>query len=130
MDALRFYVIDIFSAPTTFDIGTVAPASSDDTRLRLENTNDTYQAEDVVVSVAGADAIQLWLSLDGDIFTPTIALGDIAAGASSDTFYLRRVTPGGTADGSCSAELTATPAGWTGAADPSTSDNVPITTED
>lgn len=130
MDTLRFYIVDTAAVVTTFDIGTVGPASSDDTRVRVQNTGDTYQAEDVIVSVAGPDAIQLWLSLDGDVFTPTVTLGDIAPGANSSTFWLRRVTPDGTAGGSYTADLIATPAGWTSAADTSTSDNVPITTED
>lgn len=130
MDTLRFYVVETASVMTAFDLGTVGPASSDDTRVRVQNTSDSYQAEDVTVSVAGTDAVQLWLSLDGDVFTPTVTLGDIAPGANSSTFWLRRVTPSSTAAGTCTAGLTATPAGWTSAADTSTSENTFITTED
>lgn len=129
MDALTFYAVESASTITDLDLATVAPASSDDTRLRVQNTSDTYQAEDVIVSVSGTDAIQIWLSTDGDSYSPGIALGDIPPGGSSLTFWLRRVTPS-TAAGDCSAVLTATPGGWTNAADSSVSDNIPITTED
>lgn len=128
MDYLRFYDIENNATiDTALDIGSVARSSSDDTQLRLENLSDQYQAEDVTVSITGADAVQLWLSADGDTFGPSLALGDIPPGGVSPTFWLRRVTHTGSPGGQRSAALRVQPVGWTSWTDDSTSGNVPIT---
>lgn len=128
MDSLRFYdVANTQTLTTALDIGTVAPASSDDTELRLQNLSDQYQAEDVTVTVTGDDAVQLWLSADGDVFGPAITVGDIPPGGVTPAFWLRRVTASTTPTGAQSAALSAQPVGWTTYTDTSTSDNVAIT---
>lgn len=130
MEALAFYDIATVSNPTTLDIGIGAPGSSDDTLLRVSNLSDLYQAEDVTVEVTGPDALQLWLSLDGDTFTTAITVGDIPPGGGSPTIWLRRVTSSTTSPGDYQAALTATPTGWTHPVDTTPSDNIPLDTED
>lgn len=128
MDSLRFYDVgNTATIDTTLAIGTVAPSSSDDTELRLQNTSDLYQAEDVTVTITGPDAVQLWLSADGDTFGPSINLGDIPPGGISPAFWLRRVTPSTSPVSTRTAALSAQPVGWTTYMDTSASDNVPIT---
>ena len=131
MESLVFY--DYLSADpiTSLTIGLVAPRSSDDTTLRIGNDSDTYQAEDVIVSVVdNGDGDQLWLSLDGDNFAASVLIGDIPPNSVSGPFWLRRVTPSTQADDTCTAELSALSAAWTYAADTGTSDNVPLATPD
>lgn len=128
MENLTFRDADAEDVDTVY-LGPVGPSSSDDTILRLANTNATFQAQDVTVIVSGADADQLWLSLDGDYFAASIDLGDIPPDSSSGPFWVRRVTPS-TATGDCAATLTATPASWKYTLDTSTSDNVPLSTPD
>lgn len=128
MESLTFYDISAGAVVTDQNLGQVAPSSSDDIMLRLANLSDLYQAKDVTVTVEGPDEVQLWLSLDGDTFTDTVQLGDIQPGASSATFWLRRVTPAD-ATGPCTADLSAAPTAWVSAADTSPSDNVPLETE-
>lgn len=127
METLLFFDQDANAGTTALSLGTVAPHSSDDTQLNVVNGSDLYQAQDVTVTVSGDDAIQLWLSLDGDTFTASINLGDIAPRSASPTFWLRRVTSDDT--GACTAALTATPAAWTDPIDTSTSTNIPLDTE-
>lgn len=102
---------------TALNLGPVAAGSSDDQALRLSNNSDTYQAQDVTVSVHGSDATQLWLSTGDDMFAPAIDVGDIAPGSTSAVFWLRRVTAA-SATGAAGATLTARPASWTIPADP------------
>jgi hypothetical protein len=83
MQSLTFYEYDTVTALSVLPIGQVAPASSDDTALRLYNTSDIYQAQAVTVTLTGDDAIQLWLSTDGDTFGPAISVGDIPPNALS-----------------------------------------------
>lgn len=129
MNSLTFYDVSTVSTPTTLTLDDAAPGSSDDTMLRVLNTSDLYQAEDVTVSLTGPDAIQLWLSTDGDTFTASIEVGDIAPGGTSATFWLRRVTPTTHSPGTCTAQLTATPTAWTSPVDTSGSTNIPLDTE-
>lgn len=130
MESLGFYDVEIATTTTTLDIGTVAPTSSDDSMLRVVNNSDLYQAEDVTVTVAGPDAIQLWLSNDGDNFSASIGVGDIPPGGLSGTFWLRRVTPANSALGARHAVVVATPNSWSNPVDTSTSGNVALSTED
>lgn len=125
MDPLIFYDVENAVILTTLALGSVAVSTSDDILLRVSNPNDIYQAEDVIVSVSGTEALQLWLSTDGDTFTATVEIGDIAPGGVSPTFWLRRVTPV-SATGSCTASLNAVPASWSYPVDTSTSDNVAL----
>jgi hypothetical protein len=87
MQSLTFYEYDTVTALSVLPIGQVAPASSDDTALRLYNTSDIYQAQAVTVTLTGDDAIQLWLSTDGDTFGPAISVGDIPPNALSPIAY-------------------------------------------
>jgi len=109
---LHFYSVQAVSViEDTYDLGTVAPSSSDDIMLRVANTSDTYQAKDVTVTTSGRDSVQLWLSTDGETFSNEISVGNVAPGGFSSTFWLRRVTPSdATADGQ--AFLNANPAAW------------------
>lgn len=130
MDALTFFDVVANAATTSVGIGTVAPGSSDDTQLRVFNTSDLYQAEDVTVSLTGPNAGQLYLSDDGQLFTPSITVGDIPPGAYSPPFWLRRVTSHLVANGSYTANVVATPAAWTNPSSTGTSVNVPLDTPD
>lgn len=130
METLGFYDVENAAIPTTLAIGTVAPSSSDDTMLRVINNSDLYQAEDVTVTISGPDAIELWLSTDGDTYSSSIDVGDIPPGGVSGTFWLRRVTASDSASGGHSGSLVATPAGWASPVDTSASVNIPLTTED
>lgn len=129
METLAFYDVATVSNPTTLSLGTAAPGSSDDILLRVSNLSDLYQAEDVTVEVAGTDSLQLWLSLDGDVFVTGIAVGDIPAGGSSQPFWLRRVTASDAAPGGYQAVLSATPTGWTHPVDTSASVNIALDTD-
>jgi hypothetical protein len=130
MQSLTFYEYDTVTALSVLPIGQVAPASSDDTALRLYNTSDIYQAQAVTVTLTGEDAIQLWLSTDGDTFGPAISVGDIPPNALSPIFWLRRVTASTEPVGACTAALTAIPTGWAYPVDNSSSMIVPLETED
>lgn len=67
MENLVFYNNDDHSNEIdTLAYGAVAPSSSDDTSLFVFNDSDSYQANDVIVTLDGHNADQLWLSLDGD----------------------------------------------------------------
>lgn len=110
---------------TAVDLGTVGLASSDDTRLRIYNPSDTYQADDVVVSSENAD--MLLLSLDGDTFGPTAELGDLPPQGISDTFVMRRITASTANYGVLvTARLSAEPGAWVPPIDTSPSDNIPL----
>ncbi len=109
---------------TTVDLGTVAPASSDDTRLRIGNPSPTYQADDVVVTSESTD--QLLLSVDGDTYAPAINLGDLPPSGISDPFYLRRITPSTAPPGGYTGTLRATPTAWLAPIDTSASNNIPL----
>lgn len=125
MDNLVFYDNDDHSTEIDdLDYGPVAPASSDDTSLFVFNDSDTYQANDVIVTLDGDDADQLWLSLDGEVFGTTVDVGDIPPNAGSAGFVLRRVTASTIATGACSAELIATPGSWSSPIDVSLSTNI------
>jgi len=130
METLAFYLVETISMVTALDLGTVAPQSSDDTQLRVLNLSDLYQAKDVSVSLTGTDAVQLWLSVDGDTFADSVALGDIPPGATSATFWLRRVTASTDGPGGYAAALAAVPAGWSSPTDTSTTPNIPLDTKD
>lgn len=127
MDALRFYVIDIAGSPEEYDIGTVGPMSSDDTRLRVHNDHDLFKAEEVLISVSGPDQLQLWLSTDALTWVSAVNVGDIPPGGASETFFLRRVTPVDSALGERSALLVAQADSWTEPVDTSASDNIAMT---
>jgi hypothetical protein len=130
MEILYFYDYETVAALGALDLGTVPLGSSADTLMRVFNGSELYQAEDVTVTVTGAEAIQLWLSSDGDSFTAQLALGDIPPGALSSTFWLRRVTASTDNAGSCSATLRAVPTAWTNPMDTSSSTNIALDTED
>lgn len=126
MNTLIFYTSDDYTARSVLDLGPVAPRSSDDLDMQIFNSSPSFQAEDVAVTVAGDDAGQLLLSLDGDSFFRTVTLGDIPPGAVSTVFTVRRVTPSDAAAGSNTAELSAAPAAWSSVADSGTSTNVSL----
>jgi hypothetical protein len=132
MDALIFYDVSGITTTTSLDLGTVAPATSDDTQLRVYNSSGFYQAQDVTVTITGPDATQLWLSLDGDVFGGTAEVGDIPPGGYSPIFWLRRINDSFSITGARTATLQATPASWSDPDDTAgTSDNIPLdTTED
>lgn len=128
MEALVFYTYETVQALTALPFGAVAPRSSDDTLMRVVNASETYQAEDVAVVLSGPDATQMWLSLDGDVFSAAINVGDIPPSSASIIFTLRRVTPGTAPDGACTADLAATPTSWSTPIDHSSSGNLPLDT--
>jgi hypothetical protein len=131
MDNLVFYDNDDHSTQIDdLDYGAVAPASSDDTSLFVFNDSDTYQANDVVVTLDGDDADQLWLSLDGEVFGTTVEVGDIPPNAGSAAFVLRRVTASTTSTGPCTAELIATPGSWSSPIDITLSTNIGLDVAD
>ena len=126
MEALMFYS-STMTELTDLNLGDAAPGSSADYALRIFNSSDLYQAEDVTVTVSGDDAIQLWLSVDDEVFSDTISVGDIAPGSASEIFWLRRVSASD--DGGVNnAILSAVPAAWTSPVDTTPSTNVPLET--
>lgn len=129
---LSFYdVAAAASAAFPLDLGSIAPASSDDTQLRVHNDSGAYQADDVIVTVTGGDdGLDLYLSLDGDTYTASVGLGDIPPGAYSPVFWMRRITDSFAADGTRLATLQATPADWSQPGASGTSDNIPLETGD
>lgn len=129
MESLAFSSSNDSITLTALDLGQAKDASSDDMILRVQNLSGSYQAEDVTVTVSGTDAIQLWLSTDGEVFGDTIDVGDIPPGSASGVFWLRRVSVLA-ASGAFTAQLSAIPASWSEPIDTSTSDNVPLITED
>lgn len=131
MDALSFYDVAAAAAITALDLGTVASASSDDTQLRVYNSSGAYQASDVVVSVTGSNATDLYLSVDGIVFTASAQVGDITPGGVSSIFWLRRVNDHFSTGGARTATLQATPGSWANpSADSGTSDIIPLDTSD
>lgn len=130
MESLSFYEVEKAAEITGLVLGTVAPSSSEDLMLKVVNDSDIYQASEVSVSVTGDDAVQLWLSADGDTFGPTLELGDISPGGNSDAFWLRRVTVSTEPAAGCTATLAAVPAAWKDPIDTNASDNIPLTVED
>lgn len=131
MDDLIFYDYATNEDILSLDLGNVAPRSSGDLAFRVFNPNTTYQAESVTVSVVDtADADQLWLSVDGDIFGTVVEIGSIAPSSTSSPFFMRRVTASTHANGSCSGQITAKPTAWLSASDSGTSENTPLYTPD
>lgn len=132
MDALIFYDVANTVTATTLNLGTVAPATSDDTQLRVYNSSGSYEAGDVTVSITGTDADDLYLSTDGISFTATAQVGDIPPGGFSPIFWMRRITDSFSFTGStCSATLQAIPASWTSPDDAvGTSEFIPLDTSD
>jgi hypothetical protein len=128
MDSLAFYDVRAVATVTTLDLGDVAPSSSDDLMLRVVNLSDIYVAKDVTVTTDNPDAVQIWLSTDGDNFSSSIELGNIPPGGSSYTFFLRRVTPSD-ATGIGDAILLAEPAAWAPSGEATASDNIPLETD-
>lgn len=129
MDALTFYSYDDYTRRISLPLGPAAPRSSDDLALQVHNDSDTYQADDVVVTVGGTDSDQLFVSLDGDTFSQSITVGDIPPGAGSLVFTLRRVTASTADEGPASATLIATPGSWTSVVDNSASTNIALDAE-
>lgn len=127
MEELKFYKPSAAAQITALALTPAAPSSSDDILLRIANTSDLYQAENVVVSCDGSqDGRDLWLSLDGADFSASIEVGDILPGGLSLAFTLRRVSPSDTGVGLKQCTLKATPAGWTNPIDTSSSDDIPL----
>jgi hypothetical protein len=130
MDVLSIYDVVAAELTTAIDIGTVAASTSDDTLLRVFNASDSYQAEDVTVSLTGANENQLYLSLDGDSYAASINVGDIPPGAYSPQFTLRRVTHYQVGAGTYTAVLVATATAWISPTSSGSSDNIPLDTSD
>lgn len=130
METLSFYSTEQPAALTELDLGVVGLGTSDDTRMQVYNSSDTYQAADVTVAASGDGADQLWFSLDGEVFTDRAELGDIAPLATSTIFTLRRVTPSDASTALVTSSLSATPTGWTLPVDTSSSDDMALPTED
>lgn len=105
--------------PEYFDWGDVARATSGDLTFRLHNMSSTLAANSVtlyaealtpgVPSVAG----MLLFSDDGTTFTSSLALGTIAAGATSGVLYVRRNTPSNAQVSVWSPRIVADVASWT-----------------
>lgn len=87
--------------------------SSGDYALRLKNRSASYIATAITLSLDGPSAVQYLISIDaGFSFAATADIGDLAPTAISDSIWLRRVTPSGTALGAHTCTLRATPASW------------------
>lgn len=112
MDALSFYDVAASGITTGLDLGTIGPASSDDTQLRIYNSSRSAQADNVVVSVDGANHNDIYLSIDGVQFADTAEVGDIAPGSYSSVFWMRRITDSFATNGTRTATLHATPGTW------------------
>ena len=93
------------TAVSSFDFGTVGQGSSADVALRVKNQSTAFTAIGVEVSFGGTGSQYLWLSTDGQRFTPSIQIGDLLPSALSDVFYLRRVMPSDAPSGAGSALL-------------------------
>lgn len=138
MNFLEFYVSTSAEPLGNLSLGDCTPGSSDDFVLRVGNVSSDLQAQDVTVGI-DADSTtqgdQLWLSLDGDVFTASVAIGDIPPGSISAPFFLRRITPstfdnGGIWPTGCFARVTASAADWIYPLDTSSSENVALATPD
>lgn len=95
-DILTAWAVDASGELLNVQFGTVRPASAADRTFRVKNLSTAYTAREVAVSVqdsAHADATDLYLSLDGQTFTASVALGDLPPSATSPALTLRRVTP-------------------------------------
>lgn len=97
------------------DFTTVPARSSNDTTLRVKNESSSYRARDVTVAFTAGpnDPYEFFLSLDGETFTASVTLGDLAPTAFSRSITLRRVTPSTTAPGSYRCNLRASATSWT-----------------
>lgn len=118
---------------TYLPAGNVAAGSSTDVRLRVKNTSTDYTASDVTVAVAGpadpaaADGSPMHLlSVDADTFTPSVPVGDLAAGQVSDPVTVRRTTAPDAAAQTYAYTLTATAGGWQPAVAGATTGATPI----
>lgn len=109
MDGLAFLEYAATDLSVNLQFGRVGRGSSDDTALRVVNTNSQYSAAEITVTV---DSDQLWLSLDGDVFSTTVNVGTLPPNAGSAPFYLRRVTPSDADESYTQATITATPSSW------------------
>lgn len=118
------------------DWGSVAAGSSADLTCRVRNLSDDYTATGILVEVDGPLVASVtdvsgahYLSADGQTFTATCAVADLAPGQTSDPFTIRRVTAPDAA-GAGGFSLTATAAAWYPAAAGGTDDSTSSTTGD
>lgn len=70
----------------------VAPRSSEDYVYRAKNRSTVYTAHNIEVSFSG-DASEWLVSLDGEVYTSSVNIGDLEPLALSGAIWLRRVTP-------------------------------------
>lgn len=112
MDALALWGYSRDAEILVVDFGTVPRRSSDELQVRVKNLSTSYTATDVVVSIVGALDWHYYLSLDDDVFTATVELGDLAPGDLSDGITVRRVTPTTAPLGEHTVDIRATPASW------------------
>lgn len=91
--------------PVNMDFGDVPRSSSSDKSFRVKNLSTSLTAKDVQVSLVSTRATtppvaeQFVMSTDGLVWTPGLALGDLAPGSFSDVIQLRRITPSNAALG-------------------------------
>jgi hypothetical protein len=112
MDTLIFWMFAGDAELQAVDFGACPRRSSDDVPFRVKNDSTSYVAEQVTVSVTGAQAWNYLLSLDADHFAATVELGDLPPSGYSDGIYLRRVTPSDAPLGEQAVDVIAQPAAW------------------
>ncbi len=113
MDTLIFWMYAADGAVDSLTFGNSPRRSSSDVMFRLRNLSALYTAQDVTVTITGERAHTYYLSLDGDLFTAQIELGDLAPGTYTEGITLRRVTPSDAPLGDEAVKVIATAASWT-----------------
>jgi hypothetical protein len=112
MDRLAVWGYTTDAAAVAVNIGAGPRRSTSDLRFRVKNTSGQYEARDVTVAIAGADAWMLLLSDDGHTFTASLALGTLGPTALSGALWLRRCVPSTAELRGYAVTLTLTPTAW------------------
>lgn len=118
--ALWHPTLDEPLAGDAFDAGTTEQGTLLTDTFRVKNLAASATANTVGVAIHVYDnsdstpAQSTWVELsdDGVIFGPTVALGNLAAGAISDVLTLRRDVPAAASVGALACHVRATPASW------------------
>lgn len=109
----------VFLDPTTEpdvlqDWGDKAQGQLTKQQFAVKNTADTETAEDITIAVEGfTGPSDTWIefSVDDSVYTASLAIGDLVAGADT-TFWVRQDIPQGAALGQQAARIYAEAASW------------------